>query len=63
MLLRGNCVENNCSITVVPWDCFAGAYLDTKPGGLRVHRMLQALCLLERLAIEVAPEDRNGLRA
>ena len=46
---------------MVPRDCFASAYLHTTPGGLRGHRMLQALNPSQRSAIEIASEDSNRL--
>ena len=63
VLLRGKSIENDCSIAMGQWDCFAGTYLNGAPGMLCFHRISQAKYPFQLLIVEVAPVDYNRLRA
>ena len=63
VLLRGKSIENDCSISMMQWDCFAGTYLNGAPGFLCFHRISYAKYPFQLLIVEVAPVDYNGLRA
>ena len=61
VFLCGKYVQSNCPITIANGVCLAEANLNTTPGSLCSHRMLEAIHPLKRAAIEVATKDCSRL--